>query len=145
MSTHSKVIFFVSKEMFYLSKESGELKGFMSPLNALGKLEETVDIRPDIIRNIEKNLRLNFVSEQEKSSNVCMANSPEIRNDYMQTFDIKDLFNYVYAVLHSPDYREKYKDLSVINFFQIPYPDNQNQFWKLVGIGSQLHYSNTKS
>lgn len=33
-----------------------------------------------------------------------------------------DLLDYIYAVLHSPTYREKYKEFLKIDFPRVPYP-----------------------
>ncbi len=49
-----------------------------------------------------------------------------------------DILDYIYAVLHSPSYREKYKEFLKIDFPRVPYPKNQRQFIDLVDLGSQL-------
>jgi very-short-patch-repair endonuclease len=49
-----------------------------------------------------------------------------------------DLLDYIYAVLHSPTYREKYKEFLKIDFPRVPYPENADTFWKLVQLGSEL-------
>ncbi len=48
------------------------------------------------------------------------------------------LFDYIYAVLYSPKYREKYKEFLKIDFPRLPYPTDQDTFWKLVEIGGKL-------
>lgn len=48
------------------------------------------------------------------------------------------LFDYIYAVLHSPQYRKKYEEFLKIDFPRVPYPTDQETFWKLVEIGSKL-------
>ena len=48
------------------------------------------------------------------------------------------LFDYIYAVLHSTKYREKYKEFLKIDFPRVPYPTDQETFWKLVEIGGKL-------
>ena len=48
------------------------------------------------------------------------------------------LFDYIYAVLYSPKYREKYKEFLKIDFPRVPYPTDKETFWKLVEIGSKL-------
>ncbi len=50
----------------------------------------------------------------------------------------ENILDYVYAILHSPNYREKYKDLLNINFPEIPYPETKDQFWYLVAYGTKL-------
>jgi len=54
------------------------------------------------------------------------------------TFSPLDILDYIYAVLHSPEYREKYKEFLKIDFPRVPYPKNAEQFWKLVELGGQI-------
>jgi predicted helicase len=49
-----------------------------------------------------------------------------------------DLLDYIYAVLHSPTYREKYKEFLKIDFPRIPYPKDRDTFWQLVKSGGEL-------
>ncbi|MCQ2341312.1 MAG: N-6 DNA methylase [Paludibacteraceae bacterium] len=48
------------------------------------------------------------------------------------------LFDYIYGVLHSPTYREKYKEFLKVDFPRIPYPKDAAEFDDYVGIGHQL-------
>lgn len=50
----------------------------------------------------------------------------------------EDIFDYIYAVLHSPTYREKYKEFLKIDFPRVPYPKDKESFKKLVKIGTEL-------
>ena len=49
-----------------------------------------------------------------------------------------DLLDYIYAVLHSPSYRETYKEFLKIDFPRIPYPKDAKRFWRLVKLGGEL-------
>lgn len=49
-----------------------------------------------------------------------------------------EIFDYVYAVLHSPAYREKYAGFLKIDFPKIPYPENAESFARLAEIGWKL-------
>jgi len=49
-----------------------------------------------------------------------------------------DVLDYIYAVLHSPTYRERYKEFLKIDFPRVPYPENAEQFWTLVNLGAKL-------
>jgi predicted helicase len=96
-----------------------------------------------IVKQIEQHLGLTFVPElidsaQSSGSNVCMTNSPEVRDDYKQTFTPIDLLDYIYAVLHSPSYRKKYNEFLKIDFSGVPYPTDLQGFWNLVGLGGEL-------
>ena len=50
----------------------------------------------------------------------------------------ENLFDYIYAVLHSPSYRAKYKEFLKIDFPRIPYPASLEEYHRLSAIGSQL-------
>lgn len=49
-----------------------------------------------------------------------------------------DILDYVYAVLHSPQYRKTYKDFLKADFPRIPVVKNKQSFWKLVKLGERL-------
>jgi len=50
----------------------------------------------------------------------------------------EDVFNYIYAALYSPSYREKYKEFLKIDFPRVPYPKDVTAFEKLVVLGKEL-------
>jgi very-short-patch-repair endonuclease len=49
-----------------------------------------------------------------------------------------DILDYIYAVLHSPSYREKYKEFLKIDFPRVPYPKDKETFWQLVKLGGEI-------
>jgi len=49
-----------------------------------------------------------------------------------------DILDYIYAVLHSPTYREKYKEFLKIDFPRVPYPKDADTFWQLVKLGGEI-------
>ena len=56
----------------------------------------------------------------------------------MPTFAPIDILDYIYAILHSPAYREKYKEFLKIDFPRVPYPADLSTFEKLTNLGAQL-------
>lgn len=48
------------------------------------------------------------------------------------------LFDYIYGVLHSPSYREKYKEFLKVDFPRVPYPTDAAEFDKFASIGHDL-------
>jgi predicted helicase len=50
----------------------------------------------------------------------------------------EEVLDYIYAVLHSPSYREKYKEFLKIDFPRVPYPTSRKQFESLVTLGGEL-------
>lgn len=55
-----------------------------------------------------------------------------------ETFAPIDILDYIYAVLHSPSYREKYKEFLKIDFPRVPFPKDAETFWKLVELGKEI-------
>lgn len=50
----------------------------------------------------------------------------------------EELLDYIYAVLHSPSYREKYKEFLKIDFPRVPFPKDKDTFKKYVKLGNEL-------
>lgn len=76
-----------------------------------------------IVNEIADKLGLRFTNEKSEEEG---------------TFAPIDLLDYIYAVLHSPNYREMYKEFLKIDFPRIPYPVDSVSFWKLVALGKQI-------
>lgn len=91
--------------------------------NMLQIQERTPNLNPEIVKEISEKLNLTFTNEKEETEG---------------TFAPIDLLDYIYSVLHSPNYREKYKEFLKIDFPRIPYPADKEIFWKLVALGSEL-------
>lgn len=83
----------------------------------------TPNLNPEIINQIAKQLGLTFTNEKETTQN---------------TFAPIDILDYIYAVLHSPTYREKYKEFLKIDFPRVPYPKDKKVFWQLVKLGGKI-------
>lgn len=50
----------------------------------------------------------------------------------------EDVLDYIYAVLHSPTYRKKYREFLKIDFPRVPPPSGDAEFDKLVALGREL-------
>ena len=59
-------------------------------------------------------------------------------SDYNGVLYPQTLFDYIYAVLHSPSYRERYKEFLKIDFPRIPYPTDWEKFRDLAELGEEL-------
>lgn len=57
---------------------------------------------------------------------------------FIGDFDPEQLLDYIYAVLHTPSYRTKYKEFLKIDFPRVPYPKDRKQFDELAKIGKEL-------
>ncbi len=97
------------------------------------------NLKPEIVAEITKKLGLEFVAEKSTARNSPpLEGCPTGGVVNNTTFAPIDILDYIYAVLHSPNYREKYKEFLKIDFPKIPYPKDVNTFWKLVQLGSQI-------
>lgn len=83
----------------------------------------------------EHNLNMDIVQELKQKMNLTFT--PEKENT-KGTFAPIDILDYIYGVLYSQRYREKYKDLLKIDFPRIPYPKNSEYFFKIAKHGEKL-------
>lgn len=60
------------------------------------------------------------------------------RGDLTRSCGVEDFISYVYAVLHSGDYRRRYADFLKIDFPRIPLPESVELFRELITIGHEL-------
>lgn len=77
-----------------------------------GKLERIPNLNEDIVRQIEQNLGEQII--------------------------VQEIFDYIYAILHSPSYRECYNEFLKIDFPRIPYPTDKEKYYFLVKKGAEL-------
>ena len=81
------------------------------------------NLEQDIMEAIAKGLELQFTREKQENDT---------------SFAPVDTLDYIYAILHSPSYRERYKEFLKTDFPKVPYPTGKELFWKLVKLGGEL-------
>lgn len=91
--------------------------------NLEGEKIKTPNLKPEIVKQIAENISLTFTPEKKETEG---------------TFAPIDILDYIYSVLHSPSYREKYKEFLKMEFPRVPYPKDQDIFWQLVKLGDEL-------
>ncbi len=78
----------------------------------------------------------------EEGDNIIPNFNIEIVEQIEQSLGEKvvseELFDYIYAVLHSPSYRERYKEFLKIDFPRIPFPATATQYHSLKEKGAEL-------
>lgn len=82
-----------------------------------------------------------YTDEFGKETKVANLNEDEwqkFNNAIGRTTTPEELLAYIYAVLHSPCYRERYKEFLKIDFPRIPLPASESEFDRLAQIGQQL-------
>jgi len=112
--------------LFYSNSEiNGEQLSLLEePQFAYQSLPYRPNFNQRIVRGIEKSLGIPFVIQHFKKGN--------------DEFGEIDTLDYIYAVLHSPSYREKYKEFLKIDFPRVPYPKDKEIFWQLVELGGEI-------
>ena len=75
---------------------------------------------------------------KERIENIHPAFREKINKKYNKIFSAEQIFFYIYAILHSPYYREKYQEFLRIDFPRIPFPDDKESFRDLSALGEQL-------
>lgn len=119
-------------DMCNISSQTKET-GYIFPLylypdnHGQQSIEQSFDRIPNlnlqIVDILSEKLQLTFSREKEQNK---------------KTFAPIDVMDYIYAILHSPTYREKYKEFLKIDFPRIPFPKDTKTFWQLVLLGSEL-------
>ena len=77
----------------------------------------------EIVGKIAEKIGLQF--EEEKSGNI-------------EAFCPMDVLDYIYGILHSPSYREQFKEFLKVDFPRIPYPTDAREFRRIAEIGGEL-------
>ena len=96
----------------------------------MGKEKRIVNFNKEVYEKIAKGL--NYLPCYD--DNVMVDPTSE----YDGVLYPQDLFDYIYAVLHSPSYREHFKEFLKIDFPRIPYPTDWERFRDLVEKGEEL-------
>ncbi|MFY7742319.1 MAG: type ISP restriction/modification enzyme [Flavobacterium sp.] len=98
---------------------------------AFETVERVPNLNMEIVQKMAEGLGLKFVAEK-------VTTPPDGHPSEGGEFAPIDILDYIYAVLHSPKYREQYKEFLKIDFPRVPYPKDQKTFFDLVELGGQL-------
>ncbi len=123
----------VSEDLVDLHSLDSALGSFHFPLY----LYSSSTIQRDSNKNETRipNVKIESVNQFVDKLGLTFTNEKEITKD---TFAPIDILDYIYAVLHSPTYREKYKEFLKIDFPRVPYPKDKYKFWELVKLGGDI-------
>src|SRR2546429_1363587 len=92
------------------------------PTNAPGGRRP--NLAPEFIADFSKRLNMSFVADGH--------------GDRTQTFGPEDVFDYMYAVFHSPAYRSRYSEFLKIDFPRVPVTSDAELFRALCDAGARL-------
>jgi len=82
------------------------------------------NLNPEFIKEVSGKLGLTFIEDG--------------RGDLESTFGPEDVFNYTYAVFHSPTYRTRYAEFLKIDFPRLPLTSDKVLFKSLAAKGAEL-------
>ena len=94
----------------------------------LDEVVRTPNLNMEIVNQIGEQLGLYFNLKEFDGTTTVETNQ----------FTPLNILDYIYAVLHSPTYREKYKEFLKIDFPRVPYPTDIQKFYELVALGGEL-------
>lgn len=81
----------------------------------------------------------NLSEELIEAFKSCLGLSWSEEKDHTDTaISSKDVFSYIYAYLHCPSYRNRFREFMTSEFSKIPYPKDTDFFWKMVRLGDVL-------
>ncbi|MDQ6662713.1 MAG: hypothetical protein M3Z24_17355, partial [Chloroflexota bacterium] len=63
---------------------------------------------------------------------------PDGKGDIQRSIGPEDILSYMYAIFHSPDYRERYGEFLKGDFPRLPLTSNIQLFRELCGLGDRL-------
>jgi len=106
---------------------------YIAPLYIYPEITQQQNIEQTLIR--KSNFNITILKQITEALDSTFTNEKEAIEN---TFAPIDLLDYIYAVLHSPTYREKYKAFLKIDFPRVPYPTDKDKFWRLVQLGGEL-------
>ena len=86
--------------------------------------ERQANLAPEFTGEMERRLGLRFIADGA--------------DDLQETFGPEDVFHYIYAMFHSPTYRERYEQFLRADFPRVPLVDDQELFRALAGLGRRL-------
>ena len=100
----------------YLYPTEGEMQ--------FGEGHRRLNLNPEFIKSVSEKMGLKFVEDG--------------RGDLKETFGPEDIFNYTYAVFHSPTYRTRYAEFLKIDFPRLPLTSDIALFQALADKGAEL-------
>lgn len=109
-----------------------------------------ISLAPLYLYPTEQEIAADFYAADHREANLSPAFTgalagatglqfiPDGAGDGQETFGPEDVFHYIYAVFHSPTYRERYDQFLRADFPRVPLPTGAGLFVTLAGLGLRL-------
>lgn len=119
----------------------------------LGEVARRPNLNPAYVSTFSQSLKMSYDDglkhghgtnikadlEPERNERASMSDSPwDGRGDLLRTFGPRDLFDWIFAVLHSPIYRVRYAEFLKSDYPRIPTPKDRETFAAIVPSGRAL-------
>jgi predicted helicase len=131
-----------TEEKAHIDENSGKQDGTQPAMKVQEKREP--NLNPDFVKEVEKKLGMKFQPHPNPSPSTergggTISPSPFAeRESEGEVFTPEDIFNYAYAVFHSPTYRKRYAEFLKIDFPRLPLTSDKKLFKSLAEKGTQL-------
>lgn len=102
------------------------------------RIAELIELVWDDCVEEPKQGMLGGIVNPKPEQTAMFAGARRERGERGKSFGPRDLFDYIYAVLHTPAYRARYADYLKSDFARIPLPASRALFEALVPIGTEL-------
>ncbi len=98
-------------------------------------------IYPDAAKNLDTNGHSRRVNMDE---NIRKAIEDSATDSKFGKPEEKEIFDYIYGILHTPAYRTRYAEFLKNDYPYIPYPKTPAEFWHLSSVGTKLRKMHLK-
>jgi hypothetical protein len=114
---------------------------FLYPAQTRGEREQkelAVEAEPSASRKCARSANLDPTFTADFGKLLGLLFVCEGKGELRKGFGPEDVFNYIYAVLHSPTYRTRYAEFLKSDFPRVPLTSDRELFRSLCGLGAEL-------
>jgi len=104
-------------------------------------VSELMTMEPTTITALDNNYLIPlylYHNDGTKTPNFNLGELAKLNKNLKSEYQPEDVLDYIYGVLHSPSYREKYKEFLKIDFPRVPIPKDDAGFVKFKDFGTKL-------
>ena len=121
-----------------LIKVNSSSDGLFKVLMSAGLTDKTILSSKDNANVFPLYLYTKEFGEEKKNPNLKKEEWQKFNDAVGKETTPEEILAYIYAVLHSLSYRERYKEFLKVDFSRIPLPKTAKEFNRLTAIGQQL-------
>jgi predicted helicase len=127
---------FCTSDIIQLHTVSLKEVNYLFPLYLFPEIDLFNNSHGCLTNGRKPNLSHDFI--EDLSSRLKMTFIVDGKGNLKKTFGPEDIFDYMYAVFHSPTYRSRYAEFLKIDFPRLPLTSNPALFRHLCSLGEEL-------